>query len=237
MAINLVFGLPGCGKTTLLTKMVFDALKKGKYKNVYCNVPLAGDPIFDKMIMISPSDIGKYLISDGIVFLDESMIAFNTRNYAKFNDDLVQYFCMHRHYNVDLWLFSQRSDGLDKNIRSITDRVFYCSKKFPTGFWWSNIVRVPYKIIFPDAKSDRAGEIIQGYIQPPFLNRLFAQHLFRPKYYKYFNSWDRPKLPELPSVRKKRIAEYRYQQAQLNTEDSSSEQYADGAAIGQSLDE
>lgn len=213
MAITLVFGLPGCGKTTYLTSLVYKALRSKRYKNVYCNVPLAGSPVFDDMILISPSDIGKYNLSDGVLFLDESMIAFNTRNYAKFNDALVQYFCMHRHYNIDLWLFSQRADGLDKNIRSITDRVLFCRKTFPWGFWWSNIVRVPYKILFPDSRSNKAGEIVQGYVQPPFINRLFATHLFRPKYYKFFNSWDRPKLPELPQVQKKKLLErYKYEE-------------------------
>lgn len=203
--IALYFGLPGCGKTTLLSSMALKALKGKKYKNVYCNIPLAGDPLFEKMIPISASDIGKYLICDGLVLIDESLIAWNSRQYAKFSMDVAQYFVMHRHYNVDLCLFSQRADGVDLTIRSITDRVYYVSKKFITGLWWTNIVRVPYDIIFPDPKSDRVGEIVQGYRKPPFFTRMFAQHLFRPKYYKYFDSWERPDLPELPAVVKRKI--------------------------------
>lgn len=207
--IKLYFGLPGCGKTTLLSSLAIKALKGKKYKNVYCNIPLAGDPIFEKMIPIQASDIGKYLIADGLVLIDESLLAWNSRQYAKFAMDVAQYFVMHRHYNVDLCLFSQRADGVDLTIRSITDRVYYCSKKFLTGFWWTNVCPIPYKIMFPDAKSNRVGEIIQGYCKPPFTYRLIAQHLFRPKYYKYFDSWERPNLPELPAVTKRKL-ENRY---------------------------
>ena len=40
MAVSLYFGLPGCGKTTMLAKLAMDGLHSGRYKNVYSNVAL-----------------------------------------------------------------------------------------------------------------------------------------------------------------------------------------------------
>lgn len=37
--ISLYFGLPGCGKTTLLAKFAVEACRKGR--TVYGNIPLA----------------------------------------------------------------------------------------------------------------------------------------------------------------------------------------------------
>lgn len=37
-----------------------------------------------------------------------------------------------------------------------------------------------------------------GYKKPPLLARLFAKRLFRPLYYKYFDSWENDPLPPLP---------------------------------------
>ena len=40
MAVSLYFGLPGCGKTTMLTKLALDGVRSGRYLHVYTNVSL-----------------------------------------------------------------------------------------------------------------------------------------------------------------------------------------------------
>ncbi len=86
------------------------------------------------------------------------------------------------------------------DIRAITDRVYYVRKHFFTGFWITCCYRVPYDILFPDPKrgNEKLGEIVQGYCKPSFLNRLFARRIWRPKYYRYFDSWELSPLPPLP---------------------------------------
>lgn len=70
------------------------------------------------------------------------------------------------------------------------------------GHWISKYYRIPYGIIIPDPHSKNSGEklgdIVQGYCKPSLLQRIFCHRLFRPKYYRYFNSWEAPALPPPP---------------------------------------
>lgn len=198
MAVSLYFGLPGCGKTTLMSSIALRGVRSKRYSNVYCNVHLA----IDGVTYIDNDCIGKYNLHDGLILIDEATLFADNRAYKNFGLDKITYFLEHRHYNVDICLFTQQWDGVDRKIRVITDRVFYVYKGFFLGNWITSYYRIPYGIIIPDPKrnqsGEKLGEIVQGYCKPNFLVRLFCPKLFRPKYYKYFDSWERPELPELP---------------------------------------
>lgn len=200
--VCLFFGLPGAGKTTLIAKIAFEAVsakgRKRKYKNVYSNVDLA----IPGVIRIDNECIGKYNLEDGLILIDEASIFADNRDYKNFSKALLEFFMMHRHYNVDCFLFTQTYNGVDKKIRSICDRVYYIYKGKILGYLWSSYYRIPYGIIIPDPKKDSAsnklGEIVEGYCKPSLFQRIFSHKIFRYKYYKYFNSWERKLLPPLP---------------------------------------
>lgn len=197
MAISLYFGLPGCGKTTWLTKLALDAVRKGKYQHVYTNVHLnvPGVTIIDNDV------IGTYELEHCLLLIDEATLFADSRDFKNFSKGRLEYFLEHRHRYADIVLFTQQWDGVDRKIRVITDRVYYVYKGILTGRWISSCWRVPYGILFPDPKKtgEKLGEIVQGYSKPPFLNRVFATRIFRPLYYKYFDSWELEKLPALPA--------------------------------------
>lgn len=198
MAISLYFGLPGCGKTTWLTKLALDAVRKGKYKNVYTNVHLN----IPGVTIIDNDCIGQYELEYCLLLIDEATLFADSRDFKNFSKGRLEYFLEHRHRYADIVLFTQQWDGVDRKIRVITDRVYYVYKGVFTGIWFSSCWRVPYGILFPDPKKtgEKLGEIVQGYSKPNFFVRLFAKRIFRPFYYKYFDSWELEKLPALPGT-------------------------------------
>lgn len=198
MSVSLFFGLPGCGKTTILSKLAFDAVASGSYQYVYTNVELAivGVTYIDNEV------IGKYELKNCLLLIDEATLFADSRDFKNFSKARLEYFLKHRHRHVDIILFTQQWDGIDRKIRTITDRVYYVYKGQLTGKWLSSYVRIPYGILFPDPKKtgEKLGEIVQGYSKPPFFNRLFAHRIWRLKYYKYFDSWEIAELDPLPAV-------------------------------------
>lgn len=197
MAISLYFGLPGCGKTTMLCKLADDARKSGKYDHIYTNVQVN----LPGVTFIDNECIGKYELSNCLLLIDEATLFADSRAYKSFDKGKLEYFLLHRHYNADIVLFTQQWDGVDRKIRVITDRVYYIYKTWLTGRWISKCYRIPYGIIIPDPKkgSEKLGEIIQGYARPPWYVRLFATRIYRPRYYKYFDSWEQLPMDPLPA--------------------------------------
>lgn len=198
MAVSLFFGLPGCGKTTLLTAEALRAVKSGRYVHVYSNVRICVPGV----TYIDNECIGLYDIRDALVLIDEGTLFADSRDHKNFKKSSVAYFLLHRHYNVDILIFTQQWNGVDLKIRVITDRVYYVYKGLLFGRWITSYYRIPYGIIIPDPKKaaggEKLGDIVQGYCKPGLLVRLFCKKLYRPKYYKYFDSWEAPPLPALP---------------------------------------
>ena len=199
MAVSLYFGLPGCGKTTMLARLAFKAVRSGRYRNVYSNVACT----IPGVTLITNDCIGTYELRDCLLLIDEATLFADSRDFKNFSKGRLSYFLEHRHRNADIILFTQQWDGVDRKIRTITDRVYYIKKGKLFGHWISKCYRIPYDIIIPDPKKnnggEKLGEIIQGYAKPPLLVRLFALRVYRPRYYKYFDSWELDELPALPS--------------------------------------
>ena len=206
MAVILYFGLPGCGKTTLLTKLACDASRSDRYDNIYSNVKISVPGV----TYIPNEAIGKYKLANGLILIDEATLFADSRDHKEFSKEKIEFFLEHRHFNVDIILFTQQWDGVDRKIRVITDRVYYVYKGFLLGHWFSTYYRIPYGIIIPDKKAqgEKLGDIVQGYCKPNILIRLFAPKVYRPKYYKYFDSWEQPYRPPLPSIYKPFVGIY-----------------------------
>lgn len=200
MSVQLFFGLPGSGKTTIMASLAYKAVVGKKYDNVYSNVHMS----IPGVTYIDNDCIGKFDLHDGLILIDEATLFADSRAYKTFDTGKLVYFLEHRHFNVDIILFTQQWDGVDRKIRVITDRVYYVYKGWLTGAWISRYYRIPYGIIIPDPKkaagTEKLGEIIQGYCKPNFLVRLFAPRVFRPRWYCYFDSWERPALAALPQT-------------------------------------
>lgn len=205
MSVSLIFGLPGCGKTTLYASKAVktsNAISLGvsPYKRIYGNIHLNDVPHYTR---IKFDWLGQYDIRDALVLIDEATLEADNRNYKNFPEHIKQFFLLHRHFKTDIYLFSQSWDSMDKRIRQITDNVYYAYKGRFTGKFFTRIYKVPYGIIIPDPKKsdgEKLGEIIQGYCKPNIFIRLLSPWVYRPTYYKYFDSWETPMLPPLDLV-------------------------------------
>lgn len=82
------FGLPGCGKTTILTKLAYDAVRSRRYKNVFSNVPLS----ICGVTYLDNSCIGKYILEDGLILIDEASLYADSRDHANFSKGQLCFF-------------------------------------------------------------------------------------------------------------------------------------------------
>lgn len=192
--IRIFFGSPGCGKTTLACKFLKKYQKH--YDHTYGafahQVPGAAVCNFDQL--------GEWTFPEySYVTTDEAGIDFNSRQTLKIPKTMIQYLKLHRHYKVDMDFFSQAWDDIDIVLRRLCVQYWYMYRIGP----WTLCRRV-YKRVMIDKATH---QIIDGYFMPSILWILaFPLQLlkltdqrymltFRPFYYKYFDSWDRPELP------------------------------------------
>lgn len=182
------FGLPGCGKSTFLAKMAQQYISKGYRVFVLDTAPVDG------CYLISWDDIGQFDMSNSVILLDEISLFADNRDYKNFSHRLKQFFILHRHYHCDIVWFTQQYDGVDRKIRELTTCLYYVR----SAGMFSYAVRIDRFIFVQKEQKDiKVGFKITGFIRAlfAFLNGS-VKLCFRPRYYKYFDSFDAPLLPQ-----------------------------------------
>ena len=189
--ISSIFGLPGSGKTLLLSyiasravegkKINFHGLKLStcSYDRVYTNFPFPGayELVFDTL--------GVLYYHDCLILIDEIQLFADSRNFKNFDDRLKWFFSMHRHMHIDIVYCSQSFDNVDRRIRSLTDRLYYLDT------WYFNMLRVRAILSYFDVSN---GSINEGY---EYCNGFNASYFYRPRLYKYCDSWAMIKDPTI----------------------------------------
>lgn len=189
------FGLPGCGKTTFLAMLAQKELRriaagKSKYKFVMTNFYCAGCVQFDY------AQLGHYHIEDALILIDEITLDADSRDFKQFDKAHKMFFLLHRHYGIDVVYFTQMYDNVDKKIRDVTYNLFFVRK---LGCF--SVAKVIYRTL---DINEQTKDIVNGYRFPGLIERILpfiktSYWCFRPRWYKYFDSWDVPdQLPHRP---------------------------------------
>ena len=176
-SFDIYFGVPGSGKTTFAAYLAKKRLKKrGK---VLSNVNIKGTYEVEK------SDIGRYMIKDCLLLIDEAGVDYNNRNYKKFSDEEVYFYKYHRHYNVDIAIFSQGYDDMDKKLRTLATKYYIVKRSIFPGF-------ITRKLINKKLGIDKnTKQIIDEYC----FAILGTRYIYCPKLWKMFNSCSYKEMP------------------------------------------
>ncbi len=189
----MVFGAKGSGKTTHMTKMGIKHLNKGW--NVYCDRIIPGCELFQV------EDFGKYKFPEkSVILIDEVGTLWDNRNFKSFPPHVRDYFKYQRQYKNKVYLYSQAFD-IDKKIRDLTDHIYVLQNFFN---FLSLGRRVTKKTVIVDAEDSPTGEskITESYKFDPFWTMAVT---YIPKWAKFFNSFNPPELPDMPSTHMKEL--------------------------------
>lgn len=189
--LYMVFGKKGSGKSTLMTRLAVQHIKKGW--TVYCteNINVSGVRLFDVSL------IGKRSFdSHSLVLIDEVGMIWDNRDFKNFATSVRDWFKLQRHYQCKVYLFSQSFD-IDKKLRDLTDGLYLCQTKARVITWAKRIHR---KIVLTESESDRESRISENLefdsiLSWPFGGRILT---FIPKYAKYFDSHSVPHKDPVP---------------------------------------
>lgn len=168
-----VIAPPGTGKTSLCAHLLRQAKKE--HKKVYSNRPIRGAIYID-----IKNDLGKYNIHDSIVLIDESGSDLGNRDWQNnLSKESIKFIKLHRHYNVDIYTFSQAPNDMDKKFRDLVTRVYLLYKS-----------KIPFYVRAQSLKQVmklEGGQIVQ-YLEE---EKSESFRFFTPPTWAYFNSWDK----------------------------------------------
>ena len=132
--IKCYFGVPGCGKSTILVKEYVK--NKRKYDHIYTiNLVIKG------VKKITKEDLEKYMFRNTLILWDEITIDADNREFKSFSRDLRDFFILHRHLGCDIIYATQNFEKVDKIVRDLTFGYRFCN--FLESIFVSN-----YKLVF-----------------------------------------------------------------------------------------
>lgn len=189
------FGVPGVGKTTILTKIAQKELKKKKYKNIYSiNFECSGT------IHIDYSFLEKYKIKDSLILIDEITMSADNRDFKNFSKGARDFFILHRHLGCDIIYATQNFENVDKKIRDLTAELWYMDKSVLPFFRRFTTAKRIFRCV---NINELNSELTMGYRFCNFLEGLFTSNrliVYRPKYYRYFDTWDELSIKERDNI-------------------------------------
>ena len=184
-----IFAKKGQGKSTLLTKLALQHLKRGW--TVFSTEPIPGG------YLIKPSEIGYYELPwHSLLIIDEIGMIWDNRDFKNFNNAVRDWFKLQRHRGVKVICASQSFD-VDKKIRDLADDMFLLQKKLRVFSYGKRILKI-LDIVEASGDHNSESRIVD---QLKFDSILFfwagsRTLTFIPHWAKYFDSFAAPPLKE-----------------------------------------
>lgn len=198
--INILFGIPGSGKSTHLTYLAKKFNKSGV--TVYSNSLDLNYDILENVKYLPYSYVGKVDVDNSVLLLDEMGIELDNREYkVNFKDrEVLKWYKLFRHHNCAIYIYSQQVD-IDKKVRDLSESYYLVRRSILP--YCTCLVPIVKKI----GIDENSKQIIDAFEFPKFLDRLFNKKkrkkiIFQPFNWKYFNSWGCDKLPSIADYEK-----------------------------------
>ena len=191
----LFWGLPGSGKTLMLTKVAKD--NKDKW---FIGVNDEYEHLLLKDFVYRRDDLAAYNFPSAAMFFDEaSLNGFDNRDFAKnFKDPaMLETFKKHRQIDMPIVFSNQGFEECDIKIRqSLANKVYYVEHM---GLWCRATIMLKDVTI-----SEIDGKPIEGYRFPSVIERLMDPSLVLyaiPEYYgKFYSTKNPPRRVEFPML-------------------------------------
>lgn len=191
--INYIFGSPGSGKSTVLAQISRYFIKQ--------NVKVYANFLLESTTYIKDEDIGYYSFANSILLLDEAGISYNNREaFSKKglmqDQNRLQWWKLARHYLQRLggakgavFIASQSWEDVDKKLRDLSTNYYLIRRGIFSGF---TVIKPIYKKVDID---DLTHQPTDFFVIDMFWNWRLC---WRRLYYKYFDSYAAPPLPDYP---------------------------------------
>jgi len=177
--LYVYFAPPGAGKTTFAAHIAKKLLKNGV--KVWSNVPIKGTYKLN-----TQEDIGKNLIQDGHIIIDEAGVEYNNRDFKNFSKQSTYFYKHHRHFRTTVHFFSQGFDDMDKKIRTLATSLFVIKKSLIPF-----LIR-RYEISKKVGINEMTKDICDEYYKVPFSSK----YIFAPVVWDMFDTYSIEELPE-----------------------------------------
>lgn len=197
----LLIGKKGSGKTTQLTKIALQNIRKGR--KVYSTVLIPGT------YWIDPQSLDKGMTIDpgSVLLIDEVGMIWDNRQFKSFSTNTRDFFKLQRHAGITCYMFSQTTD-VDKKLRDLCDEIWLCKNIFRVF----SLQRLIIKKIGVTKDEEGQGQLVDTYQFAGFLGGV--RFTFIPRYVDFFDSYE---LAAKPIVKDKPVPMSSLQLAMLHT--------------------
>lgn len=182
--LELIMGKAGSGKSTLIAHLVRQANKKNR--KVYCNHHVLGATKF------SPDWLGRYMLENCTIIIDEAQICFDNRDFKSFTKELKFFFSNYRHFEADIYVVSQSWEDLDIKIRRQAKKIYIMQNSFIP--FTILLQRIKMKFGVNEDKTDIVTQFGTSWI--PVIGWTLKLNF---TVWHYFDSYSKPILPPPPS--------------------------------------